>query len=132
MEYDRITKKGYINYLKNQEYNKLNLKKFVLLLLFGRHTEQMIMEGMKNSINKILNKKAKYEIYYIYDSKVIEKNYSEIKKILNEDLEIEFGSEETNIIIRTTKTKTNIIRIVFHWKNVFQGIKTPCLNIFEF
>lgn len=132
VKYDREIKQEYIKYLETLNYDKENLKKFVLLLLFGRHTEKMITEGMKKNINQIINKKIKYEIYYIYESKIIEKEYSEIKKILDEDLNIEFKEDETNIIIRTNKTKTNILRIVFHWKNVFQGIETPCLNIFEF
>jgi len=24
-----------------------------------------------------------------------------------------------------------LLQIVFHWKNIAQGIKTPCLNIFD-
>lgn len=131
VKYDREVKKKYIKYLETLDYDKENLKKFVLLLLFGRHTKKLIQDGMKKNINKIINKNVKYEIYYIYKSEIKEKEYSEIKKILDENLEIEYKENETNIIIRTNKTKTNILRIVFHWKNAFQGIKTPCLNIFE-
>jgi len=31
---------------------------------------------------------------------------------------------------KKTKKEEKIINLVFHWKNVFQGIKTPCINVF--
>ena len=53
----------------------------------------------------------------------------EIQRIINNDVRITFLKDQTNCIIQSGVK--NILRVVFHWKNKFQGIQTPCLNIFK-
>jgi len=46
-----------------------------------------------------------------------------------------FPQGETNVVVEFKDPDTGdwekLLRIVLHWKNVFQGIATPCLNIFD-
>jgi len=58
-----------------------------------------------------------------------------IKKILTKvlDFKIIFPKELTHCKItgRQGKDFISLLQIVLHWKNIAQGIKTPCLNIFD-
>ncbi len=50
-----------------------------------------------------------------------------------EKFKILFPKEQTNCLLVGSKNnhQKTFLRIVFHWKNIAQGIKTPCLNIFD-
>ena len=58
-----------------------------------------------------------------------------IKKILEEysEFEIVFPKDLTHckLVGVMGKEKRSLLQIVFLWKNIAQGIKTPCLNIFD-
>jgi len=53
-------------------------------------------------------------------------------KILN-DFKIIFPDNKTHckIVGIGGNSVEPLLQIVFHWKNIAQGIKTPCLNIFD-
>ena len=54
--------------------------------------------------------------------------------LLDKEIYILFRENQTNVLLSFMNDKGNeilILRIVFHWKNKFQGIETPCLNIFD-
>lgn len=62
-----------------------------------------------------------YEYYYLTPDGV--KHVSKIKRL---KLKVLFGKQ--HILIHGPEFD---LKIVFHWKNVMQGIQTPCLNIFK-
>ena len=122
----------YIKLLSKSNYNKEKLAKFVMLMIGGFHTIKMIKANMDKSIDDIKNIATdKYKIVYIYPDGNKEED---IKKIMDifEDIDkfnIDFKEcKQQNIVIRYDKIP--ILQVVFHWKNKFQGIKTPCLNVF--
>jgi len=79
-------------------------------------------------------------VYYsnFYKGKIIIRNEDvgkRIKKILRKypDFQIIFpkGLTHCKIVGIKNGVPTSLLQIVFHWKNIAQGIKTPCLNIFD-
>jgi hypothetical protein len=139
---DAKEKKKYIQYLSNQNLNKNNLRKFVTLILTGNHTKECFKEYENTPFDKI-SIPDNYKVIYAYHNKkvYIENIELIINKIKNieYDIKIYFPKnsageiDQTNIIlyIENNSEKINLLRIVFHWKNKFQGIETPCLNIFD-
>jgi len=133
---DKVSRKKYLSVLNKSEINKDRLKKFVILLLSGFHTQKILSVKMEKKLS--LDKADKnYDVYYLYKKTgQIVKEYGpeDLYKISSECFDIEIKEGETNLVVFLVdnKTRVNLIRIVFHWKNKFGGIETPCLNIFKF
>lgn len=141
LELARQDKLGYIQYLKGLNQNSDKIKKFTLLLLLGFHKTSVLKEAI-NRFNYIINSlrsgNFNYRTYYVIkrDCKVFVEDLScWIPKFINFNFKILFPQDETCVIIAYSEqggtTYLPILRIVFHWKNIFQGIKTPCLNVFD-
>lgn len=138
----REDKLDYINYLKGLQQNRDNIKKFSILILLGIHKED-VMKSFMSLFNRLIEKLKEgsfiYRTYYVYKSscRVEAEDLTRlITKLLRaDDYRIAFPQGETNVIIEFKDPDTGcwdkLLRIVFHWKNVFQGIATPCLNIFD-
>ncbi len=136
----RIDKLRYIKYLSQQNYIKDNVKKFTILLLMGRHTEESLNEfkdlNLKQTLELIPDN---YEIVYIYKNKIkkdtykIEKIFNFINRVEDYDVRISCPIEQSNLTIDFKKGDHwyKTLRFAFHWKNKFQGIETPCLNVFD-
>jgi len=133
---DKLSRKKYLSILNKSEVNKERLKKFVILLLSGFHTQKALSVKMEKKLS--LDKEDKnYDVYYLYKKTgQIVKEYGpeDLYKISSECFDVEIKEGETNLVIFLVdkKTRVNLIRVVFHWKNKFGGIETPCLNIFKF
>lgn len=128
---DAKEKIDYIEYLSERKINKINLKKFAILILTGNHTRESFIKYADINPND-LKPKGNYAVIYIYDKNYmyVENIEPIINSILKDNIDIDFLEGQTNIKI-FTGNKYYILRIVFHWKNKFQGIQTPCLNIFD-
>ena len=130
----RQDKIDYLNYLKDIEQNPEQIKKFIIAMCIGYHTRKQLNHILNlnyDDIFKILNT---YYVYYtnVIKSKIIvskEDLGKEIQDIIKSDVKIAFADDQTNCIILSNDKK--ILRVVYHWKNKFQGIETPCLNIFK-
>ncbi len=132
---DRKIKIAYLKYLNKHKQDHDNIKKFLFLILTGCHTTKEINQRWKNGLSDILSKlKGEYYIYNTYkrEEVLIEQvNHTEkLEKLIDKKISIYFKDNQTNLIIGLNHKKP-IIRVVFHWKNKFQGIQTPCLNIFD-
>lgn len=137
----REDKLKYIQYLKNLKQNNDNIKKFAILLLLGFHKEDSLKEGFKNFdqiIRALQSGGFNIKTYYVIKNSCkvyIEDLSCLIPKLLNTHFRIEFPENQTNVIISyyndQSKVYMPLLRVVFHWKNIFQGIKTPCLNVFD-
>lgn len=143
MEIAKHDKLSYIRYIKNFNINEENLSKFLCCLLSGIHTEKEILKFF-SSVSKSDIERS-YEVLTLYYSNVrtgkviVTKQPNKIKELLAEysDFELVYPSEASGVVNTyiTAKNKTNgkiakILNFVFHWKNIFQGIKTPCINVF--
>lgn len=123
-------KKDYISYIITQKIDYDKLKSFVIFLLIGYHTEDDLLEKINCNLldfqSKIRSKN--YEIYYIYPNNIIKEDFKYIEQLLVDKLKLKY-TNGTNLLV--SGEHQNYIRIVFNWKNKFQGIQTPCLNIFK-
>ena len=138
MARDRQEKIEYINYLRTRRQNPDNIKKFAFLLLMGAHSRQAIKKMWHLSLNQIIkmSQAGSYRVYYVNKRTLnvdVEELTEKLNKLMDKELFIMFKENETNVIIafKDGEDERPILRIVFHWKNIFQGIKTPCLNIFD-
>lgn len=135
---DREEKLDYLNYLKTQKQNSDNVKKFFILIMLGIHVQELLGRLIKrdNFFEEVENS----YIYYAnsYRGKIIvrkdnvkekvdglSRKYSEFKIIFPEN------RTQCKIVGLRSGKQDELLTVVFHWKNVAQGIQTPCLNIFE-
>uniref|UniRef100_A0A6C0LMR7 Uncharacterized protein n=1 Tax=viral metagenome TaxID=1070528 RepID=A0A6C0LMR7_9ZZZZ len=132
MKLAKEDKLGYIKYLSENKFNNERLAKLTLLLIIGFHTEESILSHIDKSFDEIKELKKGYEIIYKYpDGKEVKED---LDKIIKEAQDINKFSidykkcKQQNIEILYDSKK--ILKLAFHWKNIFQGIKTPCLNVF--
>ena len=127
-------KLNYLRYLSQFDLNIENLKKFIVAMLIGYHTQEQLEYILKISYENIFIILETYYVYYTNERKgtiVISKDDlgKEIRDIIDSEVNIIFPANQTNCIV--TSNGSNLLRIVLHWKNKFQGIQTPCLNIFK-
>jgi len=138
MEKDRGEKIEYINYLKTFQQNKKNIKKFLFLILAGAHTYESLEAQWEIDLNQIIETlRHKYFVYYVYKKTLntkVEDFSAKLNHLLDKEIYISFPENQTNVLlffIDRLNFERPILRIVYHWKNKFQGIETPCLNIFD-
>ncbi len=133
-------KKDYLNYLSELDQNHENIKKFLFLILSGRHTTKKLDEKWDLDLSTILdNLKNDYYVYYGYKNRKnktveVEDTSEKLKELLDKRIFISFKKGQTNVLIsfkNDSQKEIPILRVVFHWKNKFQGIQTPCLNVFD-
>jgi len=137
-ERDKKEKIEYLTYLSRQKQNNKLIKRFFILIILGIHRK----EDMENLIKKdnFFEEAQNLFMYYgnSYKGKIFvrQENVEErIKKILEEynNFKIVFPAGLTHCKIVGVKNSLSkpLLQIVLHWKNIAQGIKTPCLNIFD-
>ena len=139
MDRDRQEKLKYIHYLKTRKQNPENIKKFTFLILIGAHLRKAIEEMCRLSLNQIIDmlRVGSYRVYYCNKRTLkvdVEDLTGKLEKLMDKELYVAFKKGETNVIIAFKDEaggEQPVLRVVFHWKNVFQGIQTPCLNVFD-
>jgi hypothetical protein len=136
-------KKEYINYLKFFTPNEENIIKFVFCLLNGIHTMPEIKQFM-NSVSSCHLQDRHEEQITLYANLqggdvIVTERKSKIRAMLDDNDRFsilfpdEFAESNNNYIVccdKATCTEKKLLSFVFHWKNVFQGIQTPCINVF--
>ena len=138
-------KRNYLNYIRQFPINKANLKKFVFCLLSGIHTRKEILSFMKGTTVRNLAKNLGLvtTLYANLQRKKVvvtkDKNTPTVLFKLSTKLEFSFPEESrekvyTYVTYCQRKEKRakpeKLLGLVLHWKNIFQGIKTPCINVF--
>ncbi|MFA7654350.1 MAG: hypothetical protein WCX97_04965 [Candidatus Magasanikbacteria bacterium] len=137
-ERDRSEKIKYLKYLKQQKQNCENIKKFYILLMLGIHKEESISDLIKrdNLVSELENLIVYYSNFNAGNVVVTTEDVGGriVDLVKNSVFEIEFPSRNTHCLVVRRKQSDKIeklLQIAFHWKNVAQGIQTPCLNIFD-
>ncbi|NPV83144.1 MAG: hypothetical protein HPY46_06140 [Candidatus Aminicenantes bacterium] len=137
-DFDKSIKIKYLNYLSCQQQNYELIKKFYILIMLGIHKIKIMKALMEK--NDLLNNIGNLIIYYACGEYP---NIEVLKENVIEKVRINLGNFATfrinfipNVtycqLVGTLNNKiTPLLNIVLHWKNVSQGIKTPCLNIFD-
>jgi len=136
----RKDKLDYINYLRTLSQDHDKIREFTILLLLGFHKMKSLEKGFL-AFNQVISALSKgdynFVTYYVVksDCSIHKEDLScLIPKLLQTDFRIVFPQGQTDVLVEFKDSASNsyvpLLRIVFHWKNVFQGIKTPCLNVF--
>lgn len=135
-------KKNYLNYIRKYKTNNNSIRKFVFCMLRGFHTIGRI-NNYFNTINEdlIYSTKGFTTLYSNEKGKkvIITERKIDTKLIFDTDNDFYFSfpkatEEKVYTYIFSKNKKSNkikkIIGLTLHWKNIFQGIKTPCINVF--
>lgn len=133
----REDKIEYLNYLNGCRQNEEKIKRFLILIIAGVHTEGALLDLINN--DNLFEEIQNLFIYYANYKKGIiirrEETGEKIKKLLEKysSFKIIFSEKLTHCKVVGIKNGASapLLQIVFHWKNIAQGIKTPCLNIFD-
>ncbi len=138
-ERDKKEKIEYLNYLKVQKQQKEMIKRFFVLITLGSQLKEELEKLIKSE--GFFKEAQNLFVYYsnILRNRVIVRKEDvgeKVRRILEKflDFEIIFPRNVTHckiIGIKKNGSKEPLLQIVFHWKNIAQGIKTPCLNIFD-
>ena len=137
-ERDKLEKIEYLSYLEQQKQDEKMIQKFYVLLMLGVHDMDVLKILIKD--DQTFHNVENLIVYY---SNVVNKEIfikkenigANLTKILEQfnRLKIVFTKDSTSCkIVGIGKDSVMpLLRISLHWKNIAQGIQTPCLNIFE-
>lgn len=136
---DRKEKEKYLLYLSKHKQIPENIRRFFSLIVLGIHKKEEI-SALINS-DAFIEKDQELILYYgnLFGEKVVVRTYdvgSSLKKSFSkfQYFKINFSPNVTNCKLVGVDLKENnvpLLQIALHWKNIAQGIKTPCLNIFD-
>lgn len=128
-----------MSYLKEQKQQRKMIKRFFILITLGIHKKEILKKLIKS--NNFFQEIQNLFVYYsnIFQGKVIvrKEDFGErVRRILEKfsDFAIIFPKNVTHckiVGIKKSGLQESLLQIVFHWKNIAQGVKTPCLNIFD-
>lgn len=135
---DKKEKMNYLSYLSKQSQQQEMVKRFFILIILGIHKK----EEIKNLITKdnLFQEIQNLHVYYsnLNNNQIIVRKEDlgeRIKKNLVEFSQFKIifpkGLTHCKIVGVRDKALIPLLQIVFHWKNIAQGIKTPCINIFD-
>ena len=137
-ERDKKEKIEYLTYLSKQTQHKGFIKRFFILIILGIHRKEELESLIKKDdlFQEAQNLFVYYSNFYKGKITVREENIGErIKKVLEkyDNFRIVFPKGLTHCKIVGIKNGVSkpLLQIVLHWKNIVQGVKTPCLNIFD-
>ncbi len=136
---DREEKLEYLNYLTAQKQDSETIKRFFILVTLGIHTKDALADLIKE---KNFFKKEIQNLFIYYanchkDKIIIRKEDAgeQVNRIISKysDFKIIFpkGLTHCKIVGLKNGKAEPLLQVVLHWKNIAQGIKTPCLNIFD-
>ena len=135
---DRKEKLDYFKYLSVQKQDREMIKRFFVLITLGIHTKEALTDLIKKK--DLFREVQNLYIYYTNCRKgkvIIKKENAgkRINRIIGKypKFEIIFPKGLTHCKIAGIKDNISkpLLQVVLHWKNIAQGIKTPCLNIFD-
>lgn len=125
---------GYLADCRNKGINYDNLEKAIALLKLGYHTLPLLKVAMTKNIHEIV-KKSDYSIIYYYPKqkdprfKFKIEGPEEIRRWIKEGKPISAEIEGESLWVRRGDTKR--LQFKFHWRNVFFGIATPSVEVFD-
>lgn len=136
---DRDEKEKYLLYLSKHKQVPENIRRFFSLMVLGIHKKEKMLALI--SSDTFVEKAQELILYYgnLSGGKVVVTTQNvgqSLKKIFSKFkyFQINFSPNVTNCKLVGVDHQNNavpLLQIVLLWKNIAQGIKTPCLNIFD-
>ena len=137
LDLDREEKLAYFDHLREAEQNPRNVETFAHLIVCGYHTADALAEhfdGDLDEIKRLLEADA-YRLYEVNRNSgtVSVENPSELLAGFDwRDTRVEVPEDGTSVSVVTgpPDDRRRVLNIAYNWKNKFQGIQTPSMNVF--
>ena len=137
LDLDREEKLAYFDHLREAEQNPRNVETFAHLIVCGYHTADALGEHFDDDLAEIkrLLETDSYRLYEVNRNSgtVTVENPSELLAGFEwEDTRVEIPADGTSVSVVTGPPgdRRRVLNIAYNWKNKFQGIQTPSMNVF--
>jgi hypothetical protein len=133
MEMATEDKQDYIAYLRRFKLNQEKLRKFVYCMVSGIHTNKEILSFINDQGAEIPPLVTLYSNVVKGEVMVSESKGVSWEKMIGFDFVFpKKGEIYSYIVVKNSNLEVDkkILGLILHWKNIFQGIKTPCINVF--
>lgn len=135
-ELDGDERSKYIHLLQDRAQNQPMIKRFFILLILGVHTEKKIKEYSETPIGELHNETDQYLMYIGNRENNNLKNLNPtdyIDRLVDKEFSYRIDAENDSsleIVTEWEGEERPILSASLNWKNKFQGIETPSVNIF--
>ena len=137
LDLDREEKLAYFDHLREAEQNPRNVETFAHLIVCGYHTADALAEHFDDDLDEIkrLLEADAYRLYEVNRNSgtVSVENPSELLAGFDwRDTRVEVPEDGTSVSVVTgpPDDRRRVLNIAYNWKNKFQGIQTPSMNVF--
>ncbi|GAA0550628.1 hypothetical protein ABNG02_04840 [Halorubrum ejinorense] len=137
LELDRDEKLAYFDHLRAAEQDPRAVETFAHLIVCGYHTADALREHFDADLNEIkrLLETDSYRLYEVNRNSgtVSVENPSELLAGFEwQDTRVEIPEDGTSVSVVTGPpgNRRRVLNIAYNWKNKFQGIQTPSMNVF--
>ena len=134
---DREEKLAYFDHLRAAEQNPRNVETFAHLIVCGYHTADALREHFDADLAEIkrLLETDSYRLYEVNKNSgaVSVENPSELLagfEWKNTRVEIPEDGTSVSVVTGPAGNRRRVLNIAYNWKNKFQGIQTPSMNVF--
>ncbi|SFR30903.1 MULTISPECIES: hypothetical protein [Halorubrum] len=137
LDLDREEKLAYFDHLRDAEQNPRNVETFAHLIVCGYHTADALEAHFDDDLDEIkrLIETNSYRLYEVNRNSgtVTVENPSELLAGFEwADTRVEIPEDGTSVSVVTgpPDDRRRVLNIAYNWKNKFQGIQTPSMNVF--
>ncbi|MEZ3162808.1 hypothetical protein ABNG03_02540 [Halorubrum sp. RMP-47] len=137
LDLDREEKLAYFDHLRAADQNPRNVETFAHLIVCGYHTADALEEHFDDDLDEIkrLLEADAYRLYEVNKNSgtVSVENPSELLAGFDwQDTRVEIPEDGTSVSVVTGSPddRRRVLNVAYNWKNKFQGIQTPSMNVF--
>ena len=137
LELDREEKLAYFDHLRAAEQDPRAIETFAHLIVCGYHTADALREHFDADLDAIkrLLETDSYRLYEVNKNSgsVTVENPAELLAGFEwQDTRVEVPENGTSVSVVTgpPDDRRRVLNIAYNWKNKFQGIQTPSMNVF--
>ena len=137
LELDREEKLAYFDHLRAAEQDPRAIETFAHLIVCGYHTADALREHFDADLDAIkrLLETDSYRLYEVNKNSgsVTVENPAELLAGFEwQDTRVEVPEDGTSVSVVTgpPDDRRRVLNIAYNWKNKFQGIQTPSMNVF--
>lgn len=137
LELDREEKLAYFDHLRAAEQNPRNVETFAHLIVCGYHTADALREHFDDDLDEIkrLLETDSYRLYEVNKNSgtvTVENPSALLAGFEWADTRVEIPEDGTSVSVVTGPpgNRRRVLNIAYNWKNKFQGIQTPSMNVF--